>query len=86
MAVQPATAPDPHTLPFNRFSESFATVGIFCTVLSPEKERLDDFVAQSVGESGLANRADVVILDWVLHGFKEGEKTVVHPAETGLLN
>jgi Response receiver domain len=75
-AEQPATAPDPHTLPFNRFSESFATVGIFCTVLSPEKEHLDDFVTQSAGESGLANRADVVILDWVLHGFKEGEKAL----------
>jgi hypothetical protein len=74
--AQPAVASDPHTLPFNKFSESFATVGIFCTVLSPEKEHLDDFVTQSVGESGLANRADVVILDWVLHGFKEGEKTL----------
>jgi hypothetical protein len=75
-AVPPAPTIDPHTLPFNKFSESFATVGIFCTVLTPEKEHLDDFVAQSVGESGLANRADVVILDWVLHGFKEGEKTL----------
>jgi hypothetical protein len=71
-----AEAGDPHTLPFNRFSDSFAAVGIFCTVLTPEKEHLDDFVTQSVGESGLANRADVVILDWVLHGFKEGEKTL----------
>jgi hypothetical protein len=75
-AVPPTSASDPHSLPFNKFSESFATVGIFCTVLTPEKEHLDDFVAQSVGESGLANRADVVILDWVLHGFKDGEKTL----------
>jgi hypothetical protein len=74
--VLTAGTADPHTLPFNRFSDSFAAVGIFCTVLTPEKEHLDDFVTQSVGESGLANRADVVILDWVLHGFKEGEKTL----------
>ncbi len=72
----PVEAGDPHTLPFNRFSDSFAALGMFCTVLTPEKEHLDDFVTQSVGESGLANRADVVILDWVLHGFKEGEKTL----------
>ena len=58
------------------FSERFAAVGLFCTVLSPDKEKIDEFVAQSVGESGLANRADVVILDWVLHSFKEGQKTL----------
>jgi hypothetical protein len=74
--VPPVEAGDPHTLPFNRFSDSFAALGMFCTVLTPEKDHLDDFVSQSVGESGLANRADVVILDWVLHGFKEGEKTL----------
>lgn len=72
----PPVPTDPHALPFNRFSDSFAAVGMFCTVLTPEKEDLDDFVTQSVGANGLANRADVVILDWVLHGFKEGEKTL----------
>jgi hypothetical protein len=77
--VEPSAAAetsDPHTLPFNKFSDSFAEVGMFCTVLSPDREHLDEFVTNSVAESGLANRADVVILDWVLHGFKEGEKTL----------
>lgn len=76
IAVVPPSTPDPHSLPFNKFSESFATVGMFCTVLTPEKDHIDEFVTQSVGASGLANRADVVILDWVLYGFKEGQKTL----------
>src|SRR5712692_663937 len=67
---------DTHALSIKEFSDYFAEIGVFCTVLKPAPDELDQLIAESLEEHGLANRADVLILDWVLHSYKEGEKAL----------
>ncbi len=53
--------------------DDFAKHGIICGVFCPSKTEIDSF-AQDF--SAVLERADVVILDRVLHEFKNGEKTL----------
>ncbi len=62
-----------HELYAKSLIDDFAKHGIICGVFCPSKTEIDSF-AQDF--SAVLERADVVILDWVLHEFKNGEKTL----------
>jgi hypothetical protein len=54
-------------------TDAFAQIGVVCAVLKPEPNELDSF---SETLCKIAGNSDVIVLDWVLHEFKQGEKTL----------
>ncbi|MGC2160736.1 MAG: response regulator receiver domain [Silvibacterium sp.] len=62
-----------HTLDGKTVIDVFARIGIVCAVVRPTKEELAGLsdLVMNVGAN-----ADVVILDWVLHDSKFGERTL----------
>jgi hypothetical protein len=62
-----------HDLYAKSLIDRFAKRGITCGVFCPSEGELETFTQDY---SEILKRADVVILDWVLHGFKDGEKTL----------
>jgi hypothetical protein len=61
-----------HQLDAKNLTDSFARIGIVCSILRPGAEETGfDKVIFAVTAG-----SNVVILDWVLHEFKQGEKTV----------
>jgi Response receiver domain len=62
-----------HALDAKLLIDRFADEGIVCSVILPadhELDRLKDKVC------AVAGRADIVVLDWVLHGDESGERTL----------
>src|ERR1035437_7309132 len=62
-----------HELDGKVLTDAFAHMGVVCAVLKPEQNELDTF-SETLTE--IAANSDVVVLDWVLHEFKQGEKTL----------
>jgi hypothetical protein len=62
-----------HSLDAKTLIDQFARVGIICGVFRPGADEIDSF---PVTFSDVIERADVVILDWVLHEYKNGEKAL----------
>jgi hypothetical protein len=62
-----------HLLKAKPLIDSFASIGIVCAVLRPSDQEIEDFdrVLPPVAES-----CDVIVIDWVLYEFKQGEKTL----------
>lgn len=67
LAVVPQHAS--HSLNAKRLTDSFADKGLICSVLVPQNQ---EELGQEVKAS--SRRADIVILDWTIHG-KKGEMT-----------
>lgn len=76
-AEQPSEIPagdDPtHDLDAKQVADAFAHVGVVCAILKPAADDLDTF-SETLKKA--ARKADAVVLDWVLHEFKEGQKTL----------
>jgi hypothetical protein len=68
-----STTDPAHQLDAKKLIDSFARIGVVCSVLRPEEQEVE-----SIEEvlSPITAGSDVVILDWVLHEFKQGEKTM----------
>jgi len=62
-----------HGLDAKSLIDQFATMGMVCGVLRPDKEDVENFQTKF---AVAIERADVVILDWVLHDYKNGECTL----------
>ena len=62
-----------HRLDAKRLIDRFAERGVLCAVLRPQEQELDSLDRVL---SRLAAVSDVVILDWVLHEFKQGQKAI----------
>ena len=62
-----------HRLDAKRLTDGFARIGMVCAVLRPADQELNtlDQVLKPITAG-----SDVIILDWVLHEFKQGEKTL----------
>src|SRR5690348_15489987 len=71
-----ASKEDIHDLPIEKFTNGFADIGVFATVVKPDKDGMNEFVQSFVRDKSLGARSDVLILDWVLHQAKQGEKTL----------
>ncbi len=67
------TADSVHWLDAKALIDSFARIGIVCAVLRPKDQEIGTL--ESI-LSPIAAGSDVVVLDWVLHEFKQGEKTI----------
>jgi hypothetical protein len=68
-----STTDSAHRLDAKKLTDSFARIGVVCSVLRPEEQEMGTL------EKALAPifaGSDVVILDWVLHEYKQGEKTM----------
>jgi hypothetical protein len=62
-----------HSLDAKALIDQFAMIGMVCGVLRPSEDDVDNFQTKF---SAAMERADVVILDWVLHNSKNGERTL----------
>ena len=62
-----------HQLNAKQLTDSFAEIGVVCSVLRPDAHEV-----ATLGRalSPITAGSDVVILDWVLHEFKQGQKTI----------
>lgn len=69
----PGTGNGAHSLYAKALIDQFAEHGIICGVFCPSREEIDSFARDFFL---VIERADVVILDWVLHEYKNGEKTL----------
>jgi hypothetical protein len=68
-----STTDSAHQLDAKKLTDSFARIGVVCSVLRPGEQEMGDL--EKVLAPVFAG-SDVVILDWVLHEFKQGEKTM----------
>jgi hypothetical protein len=68
--TEPHAANGPHDLYAKPLIDSFAKVGILCGVFRPENDELDKF-KEKLGP--VTERTDVLILDWVMGDYKNGE-------------
>lgn len=69
-----AGSTDPaHRLDAKKLIDSFSSIGIVCAVLRPSDREIESFdrVLPPIAES-----CDVIVIDWVLYEFKQGEKTM----------
>ncbi|MEI9813048.1 MAG: response regulator receiver domain [Acidobacteriota bacterium] len=66
-----ATPEQFHELDAKQIIDNFAATGIICAVIKPQGRELRG-IAQQLARA--AHSADVVVLDWVLLNYKEGEK------------
>lgn len=62
-----------HSLDAKQLTDAFARIGVACAILQPREQELAELESLL---SPLAAGSDVVVLDWVLHEFKQGEKTM----------
>jgi len=62
-----------HSLYAKALIDEFARHGIICGVFCPAEGQIDSFPKDFFS---VIERADVVILDWVLHEYKNGEKAL----------
>ena len=71
--IEGAASKRDHTLDGKIVIDVFAKIGVVCAVMRPTKEELGDLpnLLAAVGAN-----SDAVILDWVLHDSKSGEKTL----------
>ena len=62
-----------HRLDAKKLIDSFARIGVLCAVLRPQEQEIETFAGTL---SPITVTSDVVVLDWVLHEFKQGQKTM----------
>jgi Response receiver domain len=62
-----------HSLDAKALIDQFARLGIICGACRPGQDEIDSFPKSYFR---VIERADVVILDWVLYEFKNGQKTL----------
>jgi hypothetical protein len=62
-----------HRLDAKKLIDSFARMGVLCAVLRPSDQEIGtlESILPPITES-----SDVVVIDWVLREFKQGEKTI----------
>jgi hypothetical protein len=68
-----AEGSEAHGLDAKVLIDGFARRGLVCAILRPREQELNGLRDVL---SPIAARSDVVILDWVLHEFKQGEQTI----------
>src|ERR1035441_9821951 len=68
-----ATPDSAHRLDAKKLTDSFARLGVVCSILRPEQQEMESLKDVL---SPVTAGSDVVILDWVLHEFKQGQKTI----------
>jgi len=67
------TTDQAHRLDAKTLIDSFAQIGMVCAVLRPDEPEIGTLKNVL---SPITAGSDVVVLDWVLHEFKQGEKTI----------